>query len=150
MLQEPFIFFYFMLDVWMALGLVAAALYWVFIEKHITNVRATELRAVNIAVVKKVKCLWKNTSWLSRKHTKKTIKIYLNEERLRIIKELRLKLKLQTGSWKLWSLEWSSYGLLLTGGSRECRQWTGENNILENFPSMSAIIASVSKHSLTK
>jgi len=31
------------------------------------------------------------------KHTKKTVKIYLNRKRLRIIKDLRLKL-LQTGS----------------------------------------------------
>ena len=53
------------------------------------------------------------------------LKIYLNRKRLRIIKDLRLKL-LQTGSWKLWSLERSRCGLLLTGGSWECRQWTGE------------------------
>ena len=46
------------------------------------------------------------------------------------MKDLRLKL-LQTGSWKLWSLEQSPYGLLLTGGSRECRQWTGENSTLK-------------------
>ena len=50
---------------------------------------------------------------------------------------------------KLWSLR-SQYGFLLTGGSRECRQWTGENNTFKNFLSTSSTIASVSKHSLTK
>jgi len=55
MLQEPFILFYFMLDMWTALGSAAAALYWVFIEKHVTSIPATELIAVNVAVVQKVK-----------------------------------------------------------------------------------------------
>ena len=50
---------------------------------------------------------------------------------------------------KLWSLR-SRYGFLLTGGSRECRQWTGENNTFKNFLSTSSTIASVSKHSLAK
>jgi len=64
-------------------------------------------------------------NWQSGKHTTTMVTtyywIYLNRKRLRIIKDLRLKL-LQTGSCKLWSLERSPYGLLLTGGSRECRQ----------------------------
>jgi len=34
-------------------------------------------------------CIWKNTSWQSRKHTKKT-RIYLNRKRLRLIKEFCL------------------------------------------------------------
>ena len=58
------------------------------------------------------------------------LKIYLNRKRWRIIKDWRLKL-LQTGSWKLWSLERSPYWLLLTGGSRECRQLTGENSTVQ-------------------
>jgi len=40
--------------------------------------------------------------------------------------------------------------LLLTGGSRGCRQWAGKNNALKKFLSMSPITASISKHSLTK
>ena len=67
----------------------------------------------------------------------------------RQIKDLRLKL-LQTGSCKLWSLERSPYGLLLTGGSTECRQWAGENSNLKNFLSMSSRMESIAKHSLTK
>jgi len=35
-----------------------------------------------------------------------------------IMKELHLKLKLQSGNWRLWSLEQSPYGMVLTGGSR--------------------------------
>jgi len=50
----------------------------------------------------------------------------------------------------LWSLERSPYGLLLTGGSRECRQWAGENCTLKNFLSMSSTMESISKHSLIK
>jgi len=47
---------------------------WVFIEKkHVTNVHATELKAVGIAIVKgKINnrtCIWKNATWQSRKHT---------------------------------------------------------------------------------
>ena len=59
--------------------------------------------------------------------------------------------KMKVADWelKLWSL-WSPYGFLLTGGSRECRQWTGENNTFKNFLSTSSTIASVSKHSLAK
>ena len=99
----------------------------------------------------RVKNIFKN--WQSRKHTTTRVTtyyyIYLNRKRLRIIKDLRLKL-LQTGSCKLWSLERSPYGLLLTGGSRECRQWAGENSNLKNFVSMSSTMESMSKHSLTK
>ena len=65
----------------------------------------------------------------------KTIKIYSNRQRLRIIKEFRLKLKLQTSNWKLWSVERtqrSPYGLLLTGVSRECRHWTGDTTLLKS------------------
>ena len=73
-------------------------------------------------------------NWQSGKHTATRFTtyyyIYLNRKRLRIIKDLPLKL-LQTGSCKLWSLERSPYGLLLTGGSGECRQWAGENSTLK-------------------
>jgi len=54
---------------------------------------------------------------------------------------------LQTGSWKLWSLERSPYGLLLTGRGRECKQWTGENSTFKKFLSMLPTIESLSKHS---
>jgi len=63
---------------------------------------------------------------------KENTKNYLNRYGLRIIKELHLlRLRLQTGNWRLWSLERSSYGLLLTEGSRGRRQWAGENNTLK-------------------
>jgi len=44
--------------------------YRVFIEKHVTNIHATELRAVSIAMVQRVKltiehAYEKNTSWQS-------------------------------------------------------------------------------------
>jgi len=47
---------------------------------------ATGLKAVGVAMVQKVKytveyAYEKNTSWQSRKHTKKTIEIYSNREK---------------------------------------------------------------------
>ena len=74
---------------------------WVFIEKACkkracSRVKSSEYSDGTKGKLKNRTCICKNMSWQSRKHTKK---------KTTIVKELHLNLKLQTGSWKLSSLE---------------------------------------------
>jgi len=62
-------------------------------------------------------------------------------------KRIASKIEVADGQLKVMSLERSPYGLLLTGGSRGCREWAREYNTLKNILSMST--TSISKHSLS-
>jgi len=75
--------FFFIFSIWV----------WVFIQKArnkrtCNRVKSSEYSNGTKGKINIRTCIWKNASWQSRKHTK-TIKIYLNRKRLRIIKEFR-------------------------------------------------------------
>jgi len=75
--------FFFIFSIWV----------WVFIQKArnkrtCNRVKSSEYSNGTKGKINIRTCIWKNASWQSRKHTK-TITIYLNRKRLRIIKEFR-------------------------------------------------------------